>query len=217
MASLNFHSAKTHSFPDFNPPKSQSNPFLAALAVSGEETQRRRCRRHRVFAVSPPCSRQLTHRSSDQPRRDVNPAELERWMKGSVEEIVRNLEGGSAAAAAAALVVEVYAGDGEARFKAEKAVADEWAALREELERKCPDGLIFVEELCDGGDGGGDRCWGIVIQGRDCAAPVCYLLKTCRAAAAAGVELSCTHFCLVKVKSFRESAFGQFMNSWLAK
>nr|GLL40375.1 uncharacterized protein LOC109179309 [Ipomoea trifida] len=196
MASLNFHSAKTHSFPDFNPPKSQSNPFLAALAVSGEETQRRRCRRHRVFAVSPPCSRQLTHRSSDQQRRDVNPAELERWMKGSVEEIVRSLEGGSTSAAAAALVVEVYAGDGEARFKAEKAAADEWAALREELERKCPDGLIF---------------------GRDCAAPVCYLLKTCRAAAAAGVELSCTHFCLVKVKSFRESAYGQFMNSWLAK
>nr|GMD57737.1 uncharacterized protein LOC109179309 [Ipomoea batatas] len=181
MASLNFHSAKTHSFPDFNPPKSQPNPFLAALEVSGEETQRRRCKHHRVFAVSPPCSRQLTHRNSDQPRRDV------------------------------------YAGDGEARFKAEKAAADEWAALREELERKCPDGLIFVEELCDGGDGDGDRCWGIVIQGRDCAAPVCYLLKTCRAAAAAGMELSCTHFCLVKVKSFRESAYGQFMNSWLAK
>ncbi|XP_019184359.1 PREDICTED: uncharacterized protein LOC109179309 [Ipomoea nil] len=210
MASLKFHSAKTHSFPDFTPSKSQSNPLLAGVAVSGEESQRR-CRRHRVFAVSPPCSRQLSHRSSDQPRRDVNPAELERWVKGSVEEIVRNLEGASP------LVVEVYAGDGKARFKAEKAAADEWAALREELERKCPDGLIFVEQLCDGGDGGADRCWGIVIQGRDCAAPVCYLLKTCRAAAAAGMVLSCTHFCLVKVKSFRESAFGQFKNSWLAK
>lgn len=148
----------------------------------------------------------------------MNPEELERWVKGSVEEIVKNLEGDSSP-----LVVEVYAGgsgsDCKAQFKAEKAVPDEWAALREELERKCPDGLIFVEQLGDSEDDdvdGVDRCWGIVIQGRDCT-PVCYLLKTCRAVAAVGMEFSCTHFCLVKVKSFRESAFGQFKNSWLSK
>nr|GMC61830.1 uncharacterized protein LOC109186548 isoform X2 [Ipomoea batatas] len=61
----------------------------------------------------------------------------------------------------------------------------------EKGERRLPDGIIFVEELCgpDGevedDDEGETKIWGIVVQGRGAGAggdgsggPICYLLKT---------------------------------------
>lgn len=64
---------------------------------------------------------------------------------------------------------------------------------------------------------GGTKAWGVLIQGkgmgRECSTTACYLLKTCRVNS--GLGLCGTHFSLVKVKNFRESAFSQFKNSWL--
>uniref|UniRef100_A0A2P2PKZ9 Uncharacterized protein n=1 Tax=Rhizophora mucronata TaxID=61149 RepID=A0A2P2PKZ9_RHIMU len=61
------------------------------------------------------------------------------------------------------------------------------------------------------------REWGIVVQGRgaDCE-PVCYLLKTTSANSGLGASW-CTHFCLIKVKSFKETAKSQFRKCWLCQ
>ncbi|XP_019200344.1 PREDICTED: uncharacterized protein LOC109193963 [Ipomoea nil] len=157
---------------------------------------------------------------------------LDRWMRGSVAEIVKNLT-------RAPLLVQVYSdgggGEEDAEVRAERAVVEEWPAVKGEWEsgeRRSPDGLIFVEELRDDAvndeeeekfDGVNSqanetvtRAWGIVVQGRgaECG-PVCYLLKTSKVGAGIGMGAFCTHFCLVRVKSFRESAFCQFKNCWL--
>ncbi|WOG96901.1 hypothetical protein DCAR_0416239 [Daucus carota subsp. sativus] len=63
----------------------------------------------------------------------------------------------------------------------------------------------------------GTKAWGVLVQGkgkeRECSRTACYLLKTCRVNS--GLGLCGTHFSLVKVKNFRESAFSQIKNSWL--
>lgn len=63
----------------------------------------------------------------------------------------------------------------------------------------------------------GTKAWGVLIQGkgmeRECSRTACYLLKTCRVNS--GLGLCGTHFSLVKVKNFRETAFSQMKNSWL--
>lgn len=63
----------------------------------------------------------------------------------------------------------------------------------------------------------GTKAWGVLVQGkgmgRECTRTSCYLLKTCRVNS--GLGLCGTHFSLVKVKNFRESAFSQIKNSWL--
>ena len=49
------------------------------------------------------------------------------------------------------------------------------------------------------------KLWGVLIQGKgENYGPCCYLLKTSRVSSNCG--FFCTHFCLMKVKNFRETA-----------
>ncbi|CAK7339981.1 unnamed protein product [Dovyalis caffra] len=146
---------------------------------------------------------------------------VDQWMRDSVVEIVKNLR-------EAPLLVHVYAEESgkTTMLKTEKAVVDKWPGLIEKWEKRetqLPEGVIFVEKLEDHDKDGDEReeedvtrAWGIVAQGRgvDCR-PVCYLLKTSKAGAGPGLGLFCTHFCLMKVQSFRETARSQFKNCWL--
>ncbi|KAM1069762.1 hypothetical protein EV1_001547 [Malus domestica] len=153
---------------------------------------------------------------------------LDEWMRESVVEIVKNLR-------EAPLLVNVYgrSTDGRPRLETEKRVEEEnWDGLRRKWEAGVapfPDGVIFVEELDDdNGDGSGNdergdaitRAWGLVVQGRgEESAPACYLLKTSKVDSGPGfglgMGLGCTHFCLVRVNSFREKAQSQLKNCWL--
>lgn len=235
MASFKVHSGATaaarsfvHGNRAFVRPK--SNPGCLNLTPISKKNQIQR-----VFAShhsSPPCDRRVARRDpppiavQEEGGGKIAAEKLDRWMRGSVEEIVKNLK-------KAPLLVQVYSdgsGEEKAEIRAERAVVEEWPAVKGEWEsgeRRSPDGLIFVEELRDDGeddceDDGEDnetvtRAWGIVVQGRgaECGSPVCYLLKTSKVGAGIGMGLFCTHFCLVRVKSFRESAFCQFKNCWL--
>lgn len=145
---------------------------------------------------------------------------IDSWVQNSVPDIVKNLK-------QAPLLVQIYSGfDGGIQIQTEKAVLEEWPATRDEWrsgESKSPDGLIFVEELERESDEnqelgeGVTRAWGIVVQGKgaECG-PSCYLLKTDRVCAGLGLGF-CTHFCLMKVKNFRDSALEQFNDSWLLR
>ncbi|KAI4306552.1 hypothetical protein L6164_029821 [Bauhinia variegata] len=109
-----------------------------------------------------------------------------------------------------------------------KAKEDHWPTMKgkwETRETPLPEGVIFVEELAsdeaerDGREGKekkSTREWGIVVQGKGVGrGPVCYLLKTSRVGAGPGMGLCCTHFCLVRVKSLRETVNSQLKNCWL--
>lgn len=152
---------------------------------------------------------------------------VDEWMKNSVVEIVKNLR-------EAPLLVRVFSDDDKKKttLKTEKAVEEEnWGRIMEEWKRgsdRKPEGVIFVEQLRDEDEeeetsmDGVTRAWGVVVQGRggggvECGPPTCYLLKTSRAGLGTGVGLFCTHFCLVKVKSFRETTSSQLKNCWLAQ
>ncbi|KAK9741855.1 hypothetical protein RND81_03G134100 [Saponaria officinalis] len=148
---------------------------------------------------------------------------FDRWMKESVGEIVKNLR-------EAPLFVHVYGGDEpDTRLKTEKAVAEEWAQLKGKWvkgEEPSPEGIILVEELMEGEieineekDGQSDestKAWGVLIQGKGEEGGVaCYLLKTSRVGCG-NLGLFSTHYCLVKVTNFRESARSQLTKCWLA-
>lgn len=121
----------------------------------------------------------------------------------------------------APLLVQIYSEfDGGVKIQTEKAVSDKWAVVRDGWrsgEWKSPDGLIFVEELEreSSDEEGVRRAWGMVVQGKgaECG-PACYLLKTDRVCAGLGLGF-CTHFCLMRVNNFRDSALEQFQDSWL--
>ncbi|CAN0827480.1 hypothetical protein LINGRAPRIM_LOCUS2598 [Linum grandiflorum] len=146
---------------------------------------------------------------------------IDSWLRDSVTEIVNNL-------VEAPLLVQVYADEGKKKKKldTEKAVKEgDWERLIEKWKKRdlpLPEGIIFVEQLHDSGEAeehpndGVSEAWGIVVQGKggECSGgPACYLLKTSRVGS--GVGLGCTHFCLMRVKSFRESAKSQLKNCWL--
>lgn len=148
---------------------------------------------------------------------------LDDWMEGSVVEIVRNLR-------EAPLFVHVYDEnrgggggglDGESiRLRTEKRVREEdWDCVKMKWEKgevRKPEGVIYVEELEDGENEqeNVNKTWGLVVQGKGAKrGPACYLLETCRVGS--GLGSFSTHFCLMKVKSFRESAWSQLMKSWL--
>ncbi|KAG7033262.1 hypothetical protein SDJN02_07316, partial [Cucurbita argyrosperma subsp. argyrosperma] len=141
---------------------------------------------------------------------------LDKWMKESVVEIVKNLR-------EAPLFLRWYTTeDGKgARLETEKAVEeDRWRTLEEQWkngEARTPEGIIFVQELEEEDYEGESKAWGIVVQGRcvERGAPVCYLLKTSSSRGGGGVGLWCTHFCLVRVKNFRETTKSQLKNCWL--
>ncbi|XAR71862.1 hypothetical protein NMG60_11018302 [Bertholletia excelsa] len=146
---------------------------------------------------------------------------LDDWMRDSAAEIVGNLR-------EAPLLVQVYANNGgaTARLETERAVAaKDWSLVSQRWKQglaEVPDGLILVEELCGDDDDGdetieeghsGTKAWGVVVQGKgqDCG-PACYLLKTSRVGS--GLGMFCTHFCLVKVQGFMESALSQLTKCW---
>lgn len=147
--------------------------------------------------------------------------EMDDWMQESVSEIVKNLR-------EAPLLVEVYSdrNGGGTRVKTEKAVAEDWPQIDANWkigEAQSPEGIMLVEELNnededsdddDDDDENNTRLWGVVIQGKGAnCVPCCYLLKTSRVSSNLG--FFCIHFCLTKVKSFRETAQSQLKNSWL--
>ncbi|CAI0552325.1 unnamed protein product [Linum tenue] len=162
--------------------------------------------------------------------RGIVAEKLDEWMRDSVTEIVKNLT-------AAPLLVHVYSDERGKKLETEKAVEEgDWKKLIEKWKKRdspLPEGVIFVEQLLDGGRSAvlaaaeaeeeendvaeeeATKAWGIVVQGKgaECG-PVCYLLKTSRVGSS-GVGLCCTHFCLMRVKSFRESAKSQLKNCWL--
>lgn len=152
---------------------------------------------------------------------------LDTWMRESVVEIVKNLK-------EAPLLVQIFSKrKGEETTTSttteKQVVVEDWPAVKqrwESGETPVPEGVIFVEEI--GGedeaeDGGSDterttRAWGIVVQGKGVGCgPVCYLLKTSRVGSGpgSGMGLCSIHFCLVRVKSFRESVESQLKNCWL--
>lgn len=149
---------------------------------------------------------------------------LDAWMKESVVEIVKNLR-------EAPLLVQVFSKrkGGTTAAKTEKrVVVEDWPVVKERWESgetPVPEGVIFVEEVGDDeAENGGERkerttrAWGIVVQGKGVGCgPVCYLLKTSRVGSGPGpgMGLCSTHFCLVRVKSFRESVQSQLKNCWL--
>ncbi|KAF1893539.1 hypothetical protein Lal_00002029 [Lupinus albus] len=62
------------------------------------------------------------------------------------------------------------------------------------------------------------RVWGVVVQGKGFGCdPICYLLKTCGVGSGPemGLGLCSTHFCLVRVNSFKEMVQSQLKNCWL--
>lgn len=143
--------------------------------------------------------------------------DLDEWVRGSVVEIVKNLK-------KAPLLVHLYSGDhndGLMEVKIDKGFAEDWSTLFRGWvggDSKSPDGIILVEELKDDdGDLGiqveerETKIWGLLIQGKG-GLTTCYLLKTCRVSS--GVGVFGTHFSLVKVTSFSESAFSQITNTW---
>lgn len=151
---------------------------------------------------------------------------LDGWMRDSVAEIVKNLRD-------VPLFVHIYSKKnsdaGTTLLKTERALSEEdWPLIKgkwEKGEATAPEGIILVEELKDKkglkeqeGEGRqtSTKAWGVVVQGKgeDCG-PACYLLKTCKVRS--GLGLACTHFCLMRVKSFRETAHSQLTNCWLAQ
>ncbi|CAI0459201.1 unnamed protein product [Linum tenue] len=143
--------------------------------------------------------------------RGIVAEKLDEWMRDSVTEIVKNLT-------EAPLLVQVYSDEKGRKLETEKAVEEgDWKRLIEKWKKRdspLPEGVIFVEQLHDGGEEA-TKAWGIVVQGKgaECG-PVCYLLKTSRVGSS-GLGLCCTHFCLMRVKGFRESAKSQLKNCWL--
>lgn len=159
---------------------------------------------------------------------------LDEWMRESVVDIVKNLR-------EAPLMVHLYGKKEErgqnyglsGRMVVQKAVAEEdWDVAMgkwEAADSPMPEGLIFVEKLAeqqqeeenDIGEAEADgvtRAWGVVIQGKGAECPpACYLLKTSTAMAGSGfgLGLGCTHFCLVRVNGFWETAESQLKNCWL--
>ncbi|KAI3748917.1 hypothetical protein L6452_12341 [Arctium lappa] len=145
------------------------------------------------------------------------PDKLEEWVRGSVTEIVKNIR-------QAPLLLQIYA-NGE--VKTEKAMkAKSWPNVISERSSS-PDGIILVEELGENRDdessrefkeNGGTRAFGVLIQGkikgRDHCKSACYLLKT-SSVNGGGLGFACSHYCLMKVKSFRETASSQLNGCWL--
>lgn len=155
-------------------------------------------------------------------------------MRESVVEIVRSLGSGEEALP---LLVHVYGGDeAESRIRTERARAGDWGTIKGRWgsgEEPAPEGIILVEELKEGEEGSlvnfGERegqngentkAWGVLLMGRGEEGGVAsFLLKTTRGGAQSGrgggLSCNCTHFSLVKVKSFTESTRSQLNNCWL--
>lgn len=201
---------------------------IASLNVTSAMTGNRKCH---VMPISMSASRaniDLVEPKRRQEQRVWNENVIDKWMKDSVVEIVKNLR-------ETPLLVHVYSDNGNGdstRLTTEKAVPEDWPLVKSKWEdgtTPLPEGVIFVEQLKEedaeeesdaavgfGRESETTRAWGIVVQAKgEYRGPACYLLKTSRGGSGSGLGLCCTHFCLVKVKSFRETAEAQFKNCWL--
>ncbi|KAK6156002.1 hypothetical protein DH2020_010250 [Rehmannia glutinosa] len=229
MASIGIiHSGGKLLYPSFFP-INKSNQIFSSNPILPISNNAKKSPKHRVSAsitrsnpavVSPPPGESVT--SDSQTKDGVFPEKIDSWMQDSVPEIVKNLK-------QAPLLVQIYSEkeSGKVKIQTEKAISKNWPVMKGEWKSeksKNPDGLIFVEELGQDPDyenlnpgfgEGVSRAWGIVIQGKgvDCG-PACYLLKTNRVCAGMGLGF-CTHFCLMRVNNFRDSALEQFTDSWL--
>lgn len=154
-------------------------------------------------------------------------------MRESVVEIVKSLGSGEASP----LLVQVYGGDSAIRIRTERAEAEDWGRIKGRWrsgEVPAPEGLMLVEELKDeveagegssvnledveGQNGKSTKAWGVLLMGRGEEGGVAsFLLKTTGGGPRGGHCCNCTHFSLVKVKSFRESARSQLSNCWLVQ
>ncbi|TYG70397.1 hypothetical protein ES288_D05G310100v1 [Gossypium darwinii] len=152
--------------------------------------------------------------------KELSYEKIDEWMRDSVAEIVKRLP-------ESPLLVQVFSDvkNNTTRTRTEKAEEDKWGLVKQKWEKgesPMPNGLIFVEQIQQGEEEEegkeevcNTRAWGIVVQGIGAAAPACYLLKTSKVGSGLGIR--CTHFCLVRVKSFRETAFSQLKNCWLSQ
>ncbi|TYG35748.1 hypothetical protein ES288_D13G007500v1 [Gossypium darwinii] len=185
-------------------------------------------RTSKIFATTPPPSSkpvgggslqslQPERSSSKNKRKGIPYEKMDGWMRDSVAEIVKKLP-------ESPLLIHVYSEDATMETTA---VEENWVSMKQKWkkgERAMPDGVIFVDQIQAVEEG----TWGIVVQskseeeddgcgsgpGSEPVPPACYLLKT-TSEVGSGLGLRCTHFCLVKVSSFRESAFSQLKNCWL--
>ncbi|XP_073016096.1 uncharacterized protein [Primulina eburnea] len=174
--------------------------------------------------VSSPTDDVLKGAYESRSKDSVSSEKIDPWIQESVADIVKNLK-------KAPLLVQIHAENNEVgekrrlEFKIEKAIFENWDFLKSEWENegsKTPDAVVFVEELEHDQENsnqelveGVNRVWGMVVQGKgmDCV-PRCYLLKTNRICGGLGLGF-CTHFCLMRVMDFRESALEQFKDCWL--
>ncbi|KZV34919.1 hypothetical protein F511_04893 [Dorcoceras hygrometricum] len=176
---------------------------------------------HNSAIVSSPTDDVLKGADISPSKDSFSSEKIDYWIQESVADIVKNLK-------KSPLLVQIHAeknGFGEQRrlkFNIENAILENWDFLKSEWENggsKTPDAVVFVEELEENPDQelgeGVNRVWGIVVQGKgvECV-PRCYLLKTNRICGGLGLGF-CTHFCLMRVMDFRESALGQFKDCWL--
>ncbi|XP_073119807.1 uncharacterized protein [Henckelia pumila] len=136
---------------------------------------------------------------------------IDSLMRKSVSDIVKRLE-------EAPLLVQVYSESGRSECKIERASSERWPMVKSEWENgklKSPKGIIFVKQLDqENEEESFTKAWGVVVQhkGKGCGS-ACYLLQTSRVCGGIGLGF-CTHFCLIKVRNFRDSAFQQFSDSW---
>ncbi|XVF41205.1 hypothetical protein PTKIN_Ptkin01aG0261600 [Pterospermum kingtungense] len=199
------------------------NPIAPAfsLMVSNPQSSKPRTTSTKSFASSSSkVSLQPLPRQQEKKHNELLHDKIDEWMRDSVVEIVKKLP-------ESPLLVHVYSDKNTTKIRTEKAEEDDWVLLKQKWEKgeaPTPDGVIFVEQIQEEGkeiekekNEEVSRAWGIVVQGKGeqgCGPPpACYLLKTSKVGS--GFGLRCTHFCLIKVKSFRESAFSQLKNCWL--
>ncbi|XP_016490774.2 uncharacterized protein LOC107810497 [Nicotiana tabacum] len=196
----------------------------SSLPISNQMMQRRPLSVSASLSLSNPQPRDRVVKEDDQRKEAIVFENLDEWMKESMVDIVKNLK-------QAPLLVHIYAQEDD-----RGALVEKWQIMKNEWEngeKRTPDGLIFVEELRDeedrelneNGKGGSleedleeglTKSWGLIVQGKGVEfGPACYLLKTSRVGAGRGMGLFCTHFCIVRVKNFRENALTQFKSCWL--
>ncbi|GMI73224.1 hypothetical protein HRI_000991700 [Hibiscus trionum] len=201
----------THLFKSQNP-----NGRPCSLMVSNPQSSKPRTS---TKISTSKVSLQPLPKQQEKKRNEVLYDKIDEWMRDSVVDIVKKLP-------ESPLLVHVYSDDDDTtRIRTEKAEESNWVSVKQKWEKgetPMPDGVIFVEQIQEeeeeeDGDEKSDGCcraWGIVVQGQGRGlAPACYLLKTSKVNG--GLGLKCTHFCLVKVQSFRETAFSQLKNCWL--
>ncbi|KAH6802212.1 hypothetical protein C2S51_033658 [Perilla frutescens var. frutescens] len=225
MASIGIHTAGKLLRPSLHPTNKSNQIFCPNPHLYISNNTKKNPQQFPSASIAPPQRTILSPHHQDEELTELNSdshikseeflGKIDSWVENSVTDIVNNLK-------QAPLLVQIYSEfDGKIKIETRKAVVDEWAEVRDEWrsgESKSPDGLIFVEELERESEEFGEgvsRAWGIVVQGKGRErGPACYLLRTDRVCAGLGLGF-CTHFCLMRVKSFTDSALDQFKDSWL--